>query len=65
MWCDFHSLCSNIPRDKRELQAAIRAHKERNTMLSLLNNELNQELSEIMEERIALEIQLEHLKPFS
>lgn len=55
----------SAPRDKRELQAAIKAHRERNMMLTLLNNELNQELSEIMEERIALEIQLEHLKQFS
>lgn len=56
---------TSIPRDKREIQSAIRAHRERNMMLSLLNSELNQELSEIMEERIALEIQLEHIKPFS
>ncbi|GFR19892.1 ralBP1-associated Eps domain-containing protein 1 [Trichonephila clavata] len=56
---------TSAPRDKRELQAAIKAHRERNMMLTLLNNELNQELSEIMEERIALEIQLEHLKQFS
>ncbi|GIX83499.1 ralBP1-associated Eps domain-containing protein 1 [Caerostris extrusa] len=56
---------TSVPRDKRELQAAIKAHRERNMMLTLLNNELNQELSEIMEERIALEIQLEHLKQFS
>ncbi|XP_054712404.1 ralBP1-associated Eps domain-containing protein 1-like [Uloborus diversus] len=56
---------TTVPRDKRELQAAIKALKERNSMLTALNNELNQELSEIMEERIALEIQLEHLKPFS
>ncbi|CAL1277710.1 unnamed protein product [Larinioides sclopetarius] len=56
---------TSVPRDKRELQAAIKAHRVRNMMLTLLNNELNQELSEIMEERIALEIQLEHLKQFS
>ncbi|XP_023220079.1 ralBP1-associated Eps domain-containing protein 1-like [Centruroides sculpturatus] len=56
---------TSVPRDKREIQSAIRAHRERNMMLSLLNSELNQELSEIMEERIALEIQLEHIKPFS
>ncbi|KAG8180066.1 hypothetical protein JTE90_016192 [Oedothorax gibbosus] len=59
------SSITSIPRDKRDLMSAIQAHKERHMMLSLLNNELNQELSEIMEERIALEIQLEHLKPFS
>ncbi|XP_042911491.1 ralBP1-associated Eps domain-containing protein 1 isoform X2 [Parasteatoda tepidariorum] len=54
-----------VPRDKRELLAAIQAHRERNMMLTLLNSELNQELAEIMEERIALEIQLEQMKPFS
>ncbi|XP_052244911.1 ralBP1-associated Eps domain-containing protein 1-like isoform X2 [Dreissena polymorpha] len=52
-------------RDKRELHMAIRTHKERNSMLSRLNHELNQELQEVMEQRIALEIQLEHLRPFS
>lgn len=56
---------TSVPRDKREVLSAIRAHRERNMMLLLMNNELNQELSEVMEERIALEIQLEHLKPFS
>ena len=44
---------------------AIRTHKERNAMLIRLNSELNQELQEVMEQRIALEIQLEHLRPFS
>lgn len=52
-------------RDKKELQMAIRTHKERNSTLSRLNSELNQELQEVMEQRIALEIQLEHLRPFS
>ncbi|KAL4232733.1 RalBP1-associated Eps domain-containing protein 1 [Mactra antiquata] len=52
-------------RDKKELQMAIRTHKERNSSLSRLNSELNQELQEVMEQRIALEIQLEHLRPFS
>ncbi|XP_035227548.1 ralBP1-associated Eps domain-containing protein 1-like [Stegodyphus dumicola] len=56
---------TSVPREKRELLAAIQAHRERHMMLTRLNNELNQELLEIMEERIALEIQLEHLKPFS
>jgi len=32
-------------------------------MLERLSSELNQELQEVMEQRIALEIQLEHLKP--
>ncbi|KAL3881629.1 hypothetical protein ACJMK2_028044 [Sinanodonta woodiana] len=52
-------------RDKKELQIAIRTHKERNSMLTRLNSELNQEYQEVMEQRIALEIQLEHLRPFS
>ncbi|XP_046553893.1 ralBP1-associated Eps domain-containing protein 1-like isoform X9 [Haliotis rubra] len=52
-------------RDKRELHMAVRTHTERNAMLTRLNCELNQELQEVMEQRIALEIQLEHLRPFS
>ncbi|CAE1318285.1 REPS [Acanthosepion pharaonis] len=51
-------------RDKRELQLAINTHKERNGMLERVNSELNQELQEVMEQRIALEIQLEHLRPY-
>nr|XP_019927479.2 ralBP1-associated Eps domain-containing protein 2 isoform X4 [Crassostrea gigas] len=54
-----------LSRDKKDLQMAIRTHKERNSMLERLGSELNQELQEVMEQRIALEIQLEHLKPFS
>ncbi|XP_070191110.1 ralBP1-associated Eps domain-containing protein 1-like isoform X6 [Littorina saxatilis] len=54
-----------MSRDKRDIGMAIRTHKERNAMLTRLNSELNQELQEVMEQRIALEIQLEHLKPFS
>lgn len=52
-----------MSRDKKDLQMAIRTHKERNSMLERLSSELNQELQEVMEQRIALEIQLEHLKP--
>lgn len=52
-----------VSRDKKDLQMAIRTHKERNSMLERLSSELNQELQEVMEQRIALEIQLEHLKP--
>ncbi|XP_055888065.1 ralBP1-associated Eps domain-containing protein 1-like isoform X5 [Biomphalaria glabrata] len=52
-------------RDKRDIHMAVRTHKERNSMLTRLNSELNQELQEVMEQRIALEIQLEHLRPFS
>uniref|UniRef100_A0A0P4VS75 EF-hand domain-containing protein n=1 Tax=Scylla olivacea TaxID=85551 RepID=A0A0P4VS75_SCYOL len=53
------------PKDKRELQASIRSTTEKNTILTRLNSELNQELAEVMEERIALEMQLEQMKPFS
>ncbi|CAN8017671.1 unnamed protein product [Ixodes persulcatus] len=54
-----------IPNEKWELHQAVRAHRERNNMLVLLNSELNQELMEATEERLSLEIQLENLKPFS
>ena len=54
-----------MSRDRRDIHMAVRTHKERNTMLTRLNSELNQELQEVMEQRIALEIQLEHLRPFS
>ncbi|XP_074650205.1 ralBP1-associated Eps domain-containing protein 1-like isoform X2 [Tubulanus polymorphus] len=54
-----------ISKDKQDLQAAIRRQRERNTVLSRLNGELNQELQEVMEQRIGIEIQLEHLRPFS
>ncbi|GFO15240.1 ralbp1-associated eps domain-containing protein 1, partial [Plakobranchus ocellatus] len=54
-----------LSRDRRDIHMAVRTHKERNTMLTRLNSELNQELQEVMEQRIALEIQLEHLRPFS
>ncbi|CAG2224708.1 REPS [Mytilus edulis] len=46
-----------VSRDKKDLQMAIRTHKERNSMLERLSSELNQELQEVMEQRIALEIQ--------
>lgn len=59
------SIFRQLSRDKKDLQMAIRTHKERNSTLERLNSELNQELQEVMEQRIALEIQLEHLKPFS
>jgi len=51
--------------DKRDLQALVRKQRERNTVLTRLNQELNEELQEVMEQRIALEIQLGHLRPYS
>ncbi|XP_077977816.1 ralBP1-associated Eps domain-containing protein 1-like [Glandiceps talaboti] len=53
------------PRDKKTIKASIRNTKDRNTTLLRLNSELQQELKEIMEERVALELQIEHLKPFN
>ncbi|XP_064628229.1 ralBP1-associated Eps domain-containing protein 1-like isoform X3 [Lineus longissimus] len=50
---------------KPSIQASIRQQRQRNTTLERLAGELNQELQEVMEQRIALEIQLEHLRPFS
>lgn len=50
--------------DRKDLQSSIRNKRERNMVLSRLNNELNQELQEVMEQRIALEIQMEHLRPY-
>lgn len=48
--------------ERRDLLASMRNQKERNMVLSRLNSELNQELQEVMEQRIALEIQMEHLQ---
>lgn len=50
--------------EQKDLRDSIRAQRLKNMALSRLNNELNQELQEVMEQRIALEIQLEHLQPF-
>ena len=52
-------------QQKSTLETSVRQQKERNMLLSRLNGELNQELQEVMEQRIALEIQLDHLRPFS
>lgn len=54
-----------VNKTRKEMKSTVRKHRERNNMLLRLNNELNQELQEVMEQRIALEIQLEHLRPFS
>ena len=49
----------------RQLRLRIKEQREKNLTLSRLNVELNSELQEVMEQRIALEIQMEHLRPFS
>ncbi|CAD5117242.1 DgyrCDS6038 [Dimorphilus gyrociliatus] len=51
--------------NRKELISMLRKQKRRNSTLTRLNTELNQELQEVMEQRIALEIQLEHLRPFT
>ncbi|XP_078698397.1 ralBP1-associated Eps domain-containing protein 1-like isoform X1 [Branchiostoma floridae x Branchiostoma belcheri] len=53
-----------VRRKKEEIQAAIRAHKEQNTVLSRTNSELQGDLAEATEERVTLELQLQKLKPF-
>ncbi|XP_078618979.1 ralBP1-associated Eps domain-containing protein 1-like isoform X5 [Branchiostoma floridae x Branchiostoma japonicum] len=53
-----------VRRKREEIQAAIRAHKERNTVLSRTNSELQGDLAEATEERVTLELQLQKLKPF-
>uniref|UniRef100_A0A8C7X584 RALBP1 associated Eps domain containing 1 n=1 Tax=Oryzias sinensis TaxID=183150 RepID=A0A8C7X584_9TELE len=59
----------SIPRsagkDKKSIQASIRRNKETNTVLARLNSELQQQLKDLLEERISLEVQLEQLRPFS
>ncbi|XP_006642987.2 ralBP1-associated Eps domain-containing protein 1 isoform X1 [Lepisosteus oculatus] len=60
---------ASIPRsfgkDKKAIQASIRRNKETNTVLARLNSELQQQLKDVLEERISLEVQLEQLRPFS
>ncbi|XP_032219479.2 ralBP1-associated Eps domain-containing protein 1 isoform X2 [Nematostella vectensis] len=48
-----------------KLQTSIRDLKEKNLALSRLNSELQQEVKQVMEWRIALELKLERLKPFN
>ena len=71
--CSLDSMCVRVQLycahrlsslERRDLQASIRNQKERNMVLSRVNGELNQELQEVMEQRIALEIQMEHLRPY-
>ncbi|XP_039911211.1 ralBP1-associated Eps domain-containing protein 2 [Hirundo rustica] len=50
-------------KQKRTIQTAIRKNKEANAVLARLNSELQQQLKEVHKERIALETQLEQLRP--
>ncbi|XP_014424110.2 ralBP1-associated Eps domain-containing protein 2 isoform X7 [Pelodiscus sinensis] len=50
-------------KQKKAIQTAIRKNKEANAVLARLNSELQQQLKEVHKERIALEMQLEQLRP--
>ncbi|XP_066032984.1 ralBP1-associated Eps domain-containing protein 2 isoform X1 [Chamaea fasciata] len=50
-------------KQKKAIQTAIRKNKEANAVLARLNSELQQQLKEVHKERIALETQLEQLRP--
>ena len=55
---------SIVPSDLRGLQISIHEYRERNSVVARTINELHQEVSDTLEERIALEYQLEQLKSF-
>ena len=55
---------SELSRDTKLLQISIQQTKERNSVVARTINELHQEVSDTLEERIALEYQLEQLKSF-
>lgn len=59
------SIPRSVGKDKKAIQASIRRNKETNTILARLNSELQQQLKDLLEERISLEVQLEQLRPFS
>ncbi|XP_054977641.1 ralBP1-associated Eps domain-containing protein 2 isoform X2 [Sorex araneus] len=50
-------------KQKKAIQTAIRKNKEANAVLTRLNSELQQQLKEVHQERVALENQLEQLRP--
>lgn len=52
-------------KQKKAIQTAIRKNKEANVVLARLNSELQQQLKEVHQERIALETQLEQLRPLT
>lgn len=55
---------SGMTRDCRALQCKIQEFREKNSVVARTINELHQEVSDALEERIALEYQLEQLKSF-
>ncbi|XP_029459156.1 ralBP1-associated Eps domain-containing protein 2 isoform X2 [Rhinatrema bivittatum] len=57
------SIHKQSSKQKRAIQTAIRKNKEANAVLARLNGELHQQLKEVHQERIALEMQLEQLRP--
>ena len=61
---DGQATMSELSRDTRSLQISIQQYKERNSVVARTINELHQEVSDTLEERIALEFQLEQLKSF-
>ncbi len=57
-------VCATPPKDQRSLQIRIHQVKEKNSVIARTINELHQEVSDTLEERIALEFHLEQLKSF-
>ena len=55
---------SGMTRDCRALQCKIKEYREKNSVVARTINELHQEVSDALEERIALEYQLEQLNSF-
>ncbi|XP_051515509.1 ralBP1-associated Eps domain-containing protein 2-like isoform X2 [Myxocyprinus asiaticus] len=53
------------PKQKREIQMAIRKNRETNAVLTRLNSELQQQLKVVHRERVTLESQLELLRPMA
>ncbi|XP_005162468.4 ralBP1-associated Eps domain-containing protein 2 isoform X1 [Danio rerio] len=51
------------PKQKREIQMAIRKNRETNAVLTRLNSELQQQLKVVHGERLTLETQLESMRP--
>ncbi|XP_041067123.1 ralBP1-associated Eps domain-containing protein 2 isoform X2 [Carcharodon carcharias] len=59
-----HQQLQKMPsKQKKAIQTAVRKNKEANMILLRLNGELQQQFKEVRKERIALESQLEHLRP--